>query len=488
MKEKFKELTKDTAVYGISTIFSRFLTFILVPFYTHVFRADQYGIVTNIYAYIAFLNVVFLYGMDSAYLKYVSMKEETDKKDIFSTPFLCVVLTSVIFSVLLLLFRSPVNMAIDIPASHSGLLYYFVLVLTLDALSIIPFAYLRIKRKAKKFALIKTLNIVINVALNLILIPGMKMGIEAVFISNLFASAFTLIALIPDIAENLRLNITGSTLIKMLKFGLPYLPAGLASMVIQVIDRPILLAMTDRTTVGIYQANYKLGIFMMLFVSMFQYAWQPFFLNNAKEENAKEIFSRVLTFFTLAGSLVLVFLSLFIDDIVKLNVFHRPIIGAAYWGGLSIIPIVLLGYLFNGIYVNFTAGIFIKEKTKYIPYVTGTGALVNVVVNYALIPSLGMTGAALATLFSYFVMALGLFFVSQRFYRINYEYGKLLRIFIAVLITAVIYYKFAIGNILLKVLTLIAFFVMILGLRIIKTGEITSILKTFRRRTARQHA
>lgn len=480
MREKFKELTKDTAVYGISTILSRFLTFILVPFYSHVLGKAENGIVGYIYAYIAFLNIIYLYGMDSAYLKYASTnKDEKNKKSVFSTPYIFVTITSVIISLLIIIFRPQVNAAMDIPQDRWDISYYFTFILFFDALAVIPFAHLRLIRKARKFALIKTVNIIVNVALNIILIRGFKMGMIAVFISNLAASVLTLFLLIPDILKNLEIRINRDLLKRMLKFGLPYLPASLASMVIQVIDRPILLMMTDESTVGVYQINYKLGIFMMLFVSMFQYAWQPFFLHNAKEKNAKEIFARVLTYFVLAGSIVLVLLSLFINNLIRIHILGFTLIGAAYWSGANIIPIVLLGYLFNGIYVNFTAGIFIEEKTKYLPYITGLGALINVGVNYMLIPHFGMTGAASATLASYVVMAIALFIVVQKFYKIDYEYGKLFRILLSVLIPALVYYLIPINTLLFKLGVLILYVLLLFSLKIIKKDEIKAFKRSF---------
>lgn len=480
MREKFKELTKDTAVYGISTILSRFLTFILVPFYSHVLGKAENGIVGYIYAYIAFLNIIYLYGMDSAYMKYASLnKDEKNKKSVFSTPYLFVTITSLIISLLIIIFRPQVNAAMDIPADRWDISYYFTFILFFDALAVIPFAHLRLARKAKKFALIKTINILLNVALNIILIRVFRMGMIAVFISNLAASVLTLILLMPEIARNLEIKLNGELLKKMLKFGLPYLPASLASMVIQVIDRPILLMMTDESTVGVYQINYKLGIFMMLFVSMFQYAWQPFFLHNAREKNAKEIFSKVLTYFVLAGSVVLVLLSLFIENLIRIRILGFTLIGAAYWSGANIIPIVLLGYLFNGIYVNFTAGIFIEEKTRYLPYITGLGALINVGVNYWLIPVFGMTGAASATLASYVVMAIALFLVVQKFYKIDYEYGKLFRIFLSVLIPALIYYTVPDKTVLFKSGILLLFVILLFLLKIISKNEVKALRRTF---------
>jgi O-antigen/teichoic acid export membrane protein len=220
-------------------------------------------------------------------------------------------------------------------------------------------------------------------------------------------------------------------------------------MLVQVIDVPILEKLTDLKTVGIYKANYKLGIFMMLFVNMFQYAWQPFFLQNAKDPKAKEMFSKVLTYFTLVGSIILIILSLFISDISQIKVAGYSLIGEQYWSGLHIIPIVLLAYLINGMYVIFSAGIYIEEKSVYVPIITGSGALVNVVANFLLIPVWGITGAALATLASYLVMAIGYYYVTQKFFEVKYELKRIGHIFFAVLIVGVLfYYLYAIDKLL----------------------------------------
>ena len=217
MKEKFRELTKDTAIYGISTIISRFLNFILVPFYTNVFSTSDFGIQNTVYSYVAFFNIIYLYGMDSAYLKFASLKEERNPRTIFSTSYLFVLITSIIFSLVLLLNEKNISFFIDLPARHFVLLNYVIIILLLDSLSVIPFAYLRLIRKASKFAIIRTANIIINIILNLILILKYKMGIEAVFISNAIASAFSLVVLLPDIFKNLSLQIKLNELKDMLK-------------------------------------------------------------------------------------------------------------------------------------------------------------------------------------------------------------------------------------------------------------------------------
>ncbi len=473
--EKLKQLTKDTAIYGISTMVGRFLSFLLVPFYTNIFHPAQYGIIANIYIFIGIFNIVYVYGMDAAYLKFAALPTIGDKKDNFSTPYLSVFLSGIILSFIMILIREPVFNLLEVPINYYHLMYYSAGILFLDSIAVIPFIQLRLQRKAKKFASFKLVNITVNIILNLVLILKYKLGIEAVLISNLFASLSSLLLLLPDIFKNLHLKFNLKLFKKLMKFGLPYLPAGLSSMLIQGIDRPILGKLTNLDTVGIYNACYKLGIFMMLFVNMFQYAWQPFFLQNAEEKNAKEIFSKVLTYFTFAASLILVILSLFINNIVAIPVLHgRTLIDSSYWGGISIVPIILFGYLFNGLYVIFTAGIYIEEKSMYIPLITGIGAAVNIGVNFLLIPIWGIMGAALATLGAYFAMAAGLYIVTQKFYRIEYEIAKLSKIFFAILVVGGVYYYLFYTNQLIMIykLMLIVFFSLFLYLFVFDKKEI----------------
>jgi len=460
MFDKLKELTKDTAIYGISTMVGRFLNFILVPLYTNIFPPADYGIIQLIYAYMAILNIVFIYGLDSAYLKFASFKDIGDEKDNFSTPYISVFATSLLFVLLIVVNISAIGTSLRIPSEYNYLIYLAAGILFLDVNVVIPFLKLRLDRRAKIFSLFRVINISVNIVLNIYLILVLHWGIEAIIISNLIASAVSLLLVSVTIIKNFKLKFHSLLFKRMLKFGLPFLPAGFAVMLVQVIDVPILERLTDLKTVGIYKANYKLGIFMMLFVNMFQFAWQPFFLQNAKEPNAKEMFSKILTYFTLAGSIILVVLSLFITDLAQIQIAGFSLVGSQYWAGLQIVPIILLAYLINGMYSVFSAGIYIEEKSIYVPFITGAGAIVNVVVNFLLIPILNITGAALATLASYLVMALGYYFVTQKFYNVKYELKRIGHIFIAVLLVGVLfYYLLSIDNLVFpyKMILLILF-------------------------------
>jgi O-antigen/teichoic acid export membrane protein len=440
MFDKLKELTKDTAIYGISTIVGRFLNFILVPFYTNIFAPSEYGIIQLIYAYIGILIIVCVYGLDSAFLKYAAFKDVGDDKDNFSTPFISIIITSILFTLVISLNAISIGSALSIPENYFYLIYLAAGLIAADAIGVIPFLKLRLERKAAKFSTIKIINICVNIALNIYLILFLDWGIEAILISNVAASIVSLILLLPTIVGFFRFRFHFLLFKRLLKFGLPYLPGGLAVMVVQVVDVPILEKLTDLKTVGIYKANYKLGIFMMLFVNMFQYAWQPFFLQNAKDPQAKEMFSKVLSYFTLVGSAILVILSLFITDIAQIQVEGYSLIGSKYWAGLHIVPIILLAYLINGMYVIFSAGIYIEEKSIYVPVIAGSGAIVNIIANFLLIPVLNITGAAFATLASYLVMAGGYYFVTQKFYKVKYELKIIGKVFLAVILAGTVFY------------------------------------------------
>ncbi|HWA07647.1 MAG TPA: oligosaccharide flippase family protein [Ignavibacteria bacterium] len=442
MLDKIKSLSKQTLIYGTSTIIGRFLNFILVPFYTNVFPPSEYGVVAVVFAYIAFLNIVYSFGFEAGYFRFASAKEVGDEKQNFTHPFIFITANSFVISGLILIFHSSIAALIGV--KDESIIIYSAFILFFDALALIPFAYLRLKNKARVFASIKLVNITVNVALNLVLILVFKLGLEAVFISNLAASLVTLLLLLPNILKNISFTYHKQLFNELWKFSIPYLPAALASMVVQTLNIIILRYLVDVKTVGIYNANYKLGIFMMLIVSMFEYAWRPFFLNNAKDPNAKALFAKILTLFTGGASVVLIILTFTIQDIIKIPLpFKGYIIGPGYWSGVVIVPIVLFAYMFLGIYTNLIAGVYIEKKTKYLPLITGLGAVLNIASAFLLIPIWGITGGAVSTLISYIAMAVYMYIVSQKFYPVKYEVGKLAMILlIDIAALAVFFYTF----------------------------------------------
>ncbi len=453
MLDKIKQLSKDTLLYGLSTMLGRFVNFLLVPLYTNLFAPAEYGVVVNYYAFIGLITVLYHYGMDSAYLKFGRNKEFPDTKITFSTSLITVTATGLLLSLILLSINQfAIQPALSIPEQYSYLISFIIGITFCDMLAAIPFVELRLQKRALRFSVVKIINIIVNVGMNIYLILILKKGIEAVFISNLIASVLTVILLADVYVKLFTAKLSFPLLKRMLKFALPYLPGGFAAIMLHVIDRPIVEKLTDFSSLGIYQANYRLGIFMMLYINMFQYAWQPFFLEHQNDKDATKIFSKVMTYFTLVGCVITLVISLFINDLATFEIFGKSMIGKAYWSGLSIVPIVLLAYLFNGFHVIFTAGIFIKENSKSVPLIMGIGAISNVILNFILIPIFHITGAALATLGSYILIAAGFYLSAQKLFPIQYEWKKLTSIMLMLLLCGIIFYILH-GNELLTIFT-----------------------------------
>lgn len=438
--KKLKELLSDTLIYGISSVLARFIGYLLVPLHTSgVFETSEYGIVSLVYAGLVFLNVVFTFGMESAYLRYA--KDRDLAKDVFKTLQTGLAGLSTIL-VLLLIFAAPFVMpTMNLEASDNQNLYWMMLgILWFDTMVLIPFAELRLVQRQWLFAIIKTGNVLVNVGLQFYLILGLDWGIEAVFFASLIASGLTAFVLWIITANMFEGTWDTSLLRKALGFGLPFVPAGLGFAINETLDRFFLGNYLSEATiselygpdfipediVGIYSACYKVSVFMMLLVQMFRMAWQPFFLREADNPDAPKIYSDVFRYFNVVAGICFLGVALFATQIVQLKIplLDIYLVGEDYWMGLHIVPPLLGAYWFHGWYMNFSAGIFIKEKTKVLPVITLIGAGVTIAANLLLIPYLGMMGSATATLISYASMALLLYYQSVKTYDVNYELGR----------------------------------------------------------------
>ncbi len=480
MQDKLKQLSKDTLLYGLSTILGRFLNFLLVPFHTHFFHPAEYGVIANLYAPIAVLNIIFLFGMDSAYLKFAGSEDPLKRSTIYKTALVPVFIVDSLLLILLVVLSPVLSTAFNIPKQYDHLWLYCAGILFFDAMTVLPYISLRLQKKVLRFSGIRVSNILLNISLNIVFIVFLKMGIESILLSNLIASAFSFLLLLPEIFDFFKGVFDSDLLGRLFRFGIPYLPAGIASMFMQVIDRPIVEKLKGYETLGVYQANYRLGIFMMLYVSMFQFAWQPFFLENSKAPDGKNLFAKVFTYFTAIGAVILVVLSLFISDVATFRVFNFSLVGKEYWSGLPIIPVILLAYLFNGFYFNFSAGLFIKEKSFIFPLIMGMGAISNVAANYLLIPVYDIMGAAISTLISYSLMAIGFYLAAQKIFPIRYEWRKIWLILILIGVYGVIYYAFYTflnAHIWAKVVMCILFIGALFAGKIITLAAVRSLVK-----------
>ncbi len=439
MLQNIKRLTKHSIVYGIGHILSRFIGFLLLPIHTNYLLPEQYGTAALLFSSLAILNIVFTFGMDVSFLRFFILEEGREgKKNIFSTIFWTVLTAGLCFSAILFLFPETFSNIIFRSVRYIRLIRLASGILLADALALIPFLVLRSEEKSVQFVIVKFLNIGINLGLNILFVIHLRRGVFGIFLANLYASVLTLIILLPVIWKWLRFQFQKYRLIESLKFGLPYIPAGLALLVMDQIGRFFLDRMIGKEATGLFSASYKLGMFMALIVAAFRFAWHPFFLSTSKEKNAPQIFARVLTYFLVVTGWVFVVISLFIDEIAHIQLFGVRLFGQGFTAGLSIVPIVLLAYICYGMYIHFIVGVYLKKKTFYLPIVTGIGAAVGVLMNFILVPRFEIMGAAWATFSAYFMMAAVLYVVNRHLYPIRYEFLRILKIIFVVSLIFVI--------------------------------------------------
>lgn len=432
-----KKLAGDTLVYGMGTIVPRLLNYLLVPVYTYwVFTTQQYGKVTVLYSFMGILLVLLTYGMEISFFRYAN-QYKNDVKKIFSTATTSLLITSTIFVVVV--FFNKISIASLIKYSgHPEFIVMIALIVGLDAISTIPFAYLRYRNKARRFSTIKIVNVIINIGFNitlLIIIPRTYPNtyqhfwlyrltplVGMVLVSNVLASFSTFLLLLPEM-RNFRLKIDTVLLKKLLAYGLPILVIGLAGAINEVSDKILLRYflphnVNAQSLVGIYSANYKLAILMMLFIQMFRYAAEPFFFAEYEKDDAKKTYSRVMTTFVGFTWFIFLLVTLFIDG-------FKYFIGPAFWVGLSIVPIVLMAKLFLGVFYNLSVWYKLTDKTVYGGVVAVFGATVTIVLNIILIPKYGYIGSAWANFFCYFSMMVISYLWGRKIFRVHYEMKKI---------------------------------------------------------------
>ena len=437
MKE-IRKLAGQTAVYGLGTIIPRLLNYLLLtPFYTRIFEQHEYGVITELYAYLAFFLVLLTYGMETTYFRFAESEKKPDK--VYSTSVISLLSTTTLFLLIIGLFNQPVADSIQY-SSHKEYILWLALIIGMDAFSAIPFARLRRQNKAFRFAAIKLVNITVNIGLNyffLSLCPKLydtssfiqsvydpEMGVGYAFIANLVASGITLLLLIPELV-GVKFQMDFKLWRKMIIYALPLLVVGLAGMFNEVADKILLkylivlpegsaesskLAMDE---VGVYGANYKLGVLMTIFIQMFRYAAEPFFFEQANKPDAKKIYADVMKYFIIFGLIIFLGVIHFID-------IAKYFIGADFREGLGIVPIILLANLFQGIFYNLSVWYKLNNITKYGAYIALTGSLVTLLVNLIAVPVIGYYGSAWGHILCYFSMIVFSYLLGRKFFPVNY--------------------------------------------------------------------
>ena len=366
-----KKLAGQTAIYGLSSMVARFITFGFTPFYLLVFETDQYGIITEMYAYVAFLIILLTYGMETAFFRY-STEEEHNKQSVYTSVLCSLSFTSAFFIGLAIIFKQGIADWLDYP-DHSEYIVWFAIIVALDALSSIPLARLRMQSRPLKFALVNIINVVVNIGLNVFFLfyckplyesgesnwlinalysPEIQVGY--VFISNLIASTVKFLILVPDMS--FRGGFDSDLLRKMLNYAYPMLFVGMAGMINEMLDRAMLkdilhetylangTASTKaeaismaRSELGIYGANYKVTMIITLFIQAFRFAAEPFFFTQEKKKDSKQLYAKVLNYFLIVTLFMGLAIYFYLEIIIK-N--FTP--SEAYWEGAAVVPILLL--------------------------------------------------------------------------------------------------------------------------------------------------
>lgn len=479
-----KRLAGQTAIYGIPTILGRFLQYLMVVFLTRVFsRTAEYGTISVFYAYASFLMVVLTYGMETTFFRFT--QDEEKRKKVFSTAMMSLIITTSLFLLLSNIFSKTIAAWIGYP-DHPEYVIWFAWILGLDTMAAIPFARLRAQNKPVRFAIIKLINIFINIGLTLFWLvlcpyllkhgaPGTSSSvfhiiyqpdirIGYVFLANLAASILTLVLLFPQIMK-MRWDPDPALWRKMLLYAWPLLFAGMAGIVNETFDRLLLRYLLPagiaESQVGIYSACYKISILMTLFVQAYRFAAEPFFFAQAKEKDAKIVYARIMDYFIITVSVIFLVTMLYLDD------FFIYFIGRTYRTGRNVIPILLLANLFLGVYYNLSIWYKLISKTIWGAWFSVIGAVITLILNFWWIPLdpsyyiHGYVGSAWATFICYGSMMVISYLVGQKFYPIPYNMKKFLGYLgfsvILYLISTLMHFDHAVIRIAVNTLLLIVF-------------------------------
>ncbi len=450
-----KTLFKQTFIYGLATVLPRMLSFLLVPLYTTkgvLSSVAEYGKVSIIFSWFVIFNVVLAYGMETAFFRFFNKEE--DKDTVVGTSAISLILSSIGFFVFAYVFRGEISNFTNIKEEYISLVIWILL---LDALVIIPFAWLRAKERPIKYAIIKIVNVVINLGMNLFLLLWLQdlatdgslienlyrpnFEINYILIANLIASAITLILMLPFYAR-IKYRFNSVLWKQMMRYAIPVLIAGIAFSINETFDRILLdyLLPADiaETEIGMYSACYKIALFMTLFGAAYKLGIEPYFFSHAKSENPQKNYARILEFFVIFGAVILLSVVVFADLL-------KPIIvrSEAYWEAMWVVPIILMANLCLGIYHNLSVWYKITDRTKYGAYISTFGAIITLWLNFWLIPLIGYKGSALATLAAYASMMIISYYYGKKYYPIPYNLKKIgLYLMTSILFSIVSFYYF----------------------------------------------
>jgi len=450
-----KTAYKQTFIYGLATVIPRMLSFILVRLHTDksvLQNVSDYGDVSVIFAYFVLFNVILAYGMETAFFRFLN--KESAKEKVLSTSSISLFLTSLGFLGLGLLFQQQIA---DLTRINVNYITLVVWILFLDALVIIPFAYLRAQGKPIKYSIVKLANVIVNLGLNLFLLLYLQalaidnsiwdsiyeanFEVSYIFIANLVASGVTLLILLPFYFK-IKYKIDFELWKKMLRYALPVLVSGIAFSINETFDRVLLERLLPesiaKTSIGMYSACYKLALFMMLFATAYRLGIEPFIFSQSKTKDAAKNYAKILEFFVICGALILLVVVVFIDILKGILIPNE-----AYWDAMKVVPILLLAYLFLGIYHNLSVWYKITDRTKFGAYISVFGAVVTLLINVIFIPTFSYMASAVATLVAYLSMTVLSYYFGRKHYPIPYNLKKIATyLTLTIFLSALSFYQF----------------------------------------------
>jgi O-antigen/teichoic acid export membrane protein len=436
VSNSLKKLAGQTVIYGLGTMLPRFLNYLLTPILTRQFLPAEYGINSELFAYISFLNVIFTYGMETTFFNFNARLD--DKRAVYSTALMSLLTSSVVFSILLLLVSPGIANALSTPNAIYPVKFitWSILIIATDAIAAIPFAKLRSENKAIKFSVLKLINVIVNFSLTVFFVKFCKtayehnevnfmaslydpeIGIGYVFLSSLIANVVTLLLLGRQLAA-IQLHLNTALLKQMLSYTWPLIILGFAGMINETLDRILLKKlMIDKSQAqiaqGIYGACYKIAILMSIFIQAFRFAAEPFFFGKAKEKDSKKTYAVVMKYF------IIFCLLLFLGTVMNLD-WIKYLVDKPYWEGLKVVPILLLANLCLGVVYNLSIWYKLSSQTKFGATISIFGALITLIVNIIFVPSYSYMACAWATLLAYSGMMVLSYILGQKYFPISYN-------------------------------------------------------------------
>lgn len=432
-----KKLFKQTAIYGLATVLPRMISFILVPLYTDVMPPGTYGEVTLIFSWFAIFNVFMAYGMETAFFRFY--KEAENRKQVVSTSLISIGGSTLLLVIIGLIFKTQISEGLNIELQYMN---YVFGILALDALVIIPFAWLRANEKPMHYAIVKILNVSLMLMLNvfcLLILPKLAQDgsegflgslyrpdyeVPYILISNLVASGITLLLML---RIYLRRPYVFNTILwkRMLAYAMPVMVAGIAFTINEVFDRYLLSELLPvdiaKSEMGKYSACYKLALFMTLFATAFRMGIEPFFFSHSDTKNPQKAYAQITNYFVVLGSVILLSVVVFADVLKKLIVLDE-----SYWEAMSIVPLIVLASFFLGIYHNLSVWYKVTDKTIYGAYISLIGAVLTIVINFIFIPYFSYMASAVATVSAYGTMMFLSFYFGRMYYPIPYNFRKII--------------------------------------------------------------